>query len=154
MRDIVDEIIVVDSYSTDQTETICREFPKVKFHQRKWVGYSQTKNYANSLASGDFLLSLDADEELSPELSRAILAIREELTPGTQEIYAIDRLTNYCGQWIWHSGWRPDYQFRLFPREKAHWGRCRGSRSLKARKRACREESESSLSFSLLVLFD
>lgn len=117
VQKVADEIIVVDSYSTDDTEKICRTFSQVQFHQTQWKGFSQTKNYANSLAGGDYILSLDADEELSPELQEEILQLKNEL----KGVYSINRITNYCGQWIKHSGWFPDRHYRLFPRGKASW---------------------------------
>ncbi len=114
---IADEVIVVDSYSTDATEKICRGFAKVRFYQTEWQGYSQTKNYANSLATGDYILSLDADEVLSSEIQNEILRLKPQLNG----IYSINRLTNYCGQWIKYSGWFPDRHNRLFPRGRAEW---------------------------------
>lgn len=117
VQKVADEIIVMDSFSNDDTEKICKSFPKVQFHQMQWLGFSQTKNQANSLATGDYILSLDADEELSPELQEEILQIKDKL----QGVYSINRITNYCGQWIKHSGWFPDRHYRLFPRGKALW---------------------------------
>ncbi|MEI6522036.1 MAG: glycosyltransferase family 2 protein, partial [Bacteroidota bacterium] len=67
LRNIADEIIVLDSFSSDNTELICKKFD-VKFVKRKWEGYSKTKNFANALAKNNFILSLDADEEISEEL--------------------------------------------------------------------------------------
>jgi glycosyltransferase involved in cell wall biosynthesis len=118
---LVDEIIVIDSHSSDETAQICAGFPKVKFETCDWAGYSATKNYANSRASGDYLLSLDADEEISPALALRLQELKSELTKSSTLAFEVDRLTNYCGQWIWHSGWRPDYQLRLFPRGQAQW---------------------------------
>lgn len=114
---ITDEIIVMDSGSQDRTEEICRGFPGVKFFTTDWLGFSNTKNKANDLATGDYILSLDADEVLSEEIQNEILQIKDQLSG----IYQINRLTNYCGQWIHHSGWFPDRHPRLFPNKKAHW---------------------------------
>jgi glycosyltransferase involved in cell wall biosynthesis len=121
IRDLADEIIVLDSYSTDATEAICKRYANLSFYQRDWEGYSGTKNYANGLASGDFILSLDADEEVSAELLATLKHLKVKLNKSTKIVYELDRLTNYCGQWIWHSGWRPDFQMRLFPRGEARW---------------------------------
>lgn len=114
---IADEIIVLDSFSTDMTESICKEF-NVTFVKREWAGYAQSKNYANSLASHNYILSLDADEALSPELQRAI---ENKKAQGLDGIYKINRLTNYCGKWIKHSGWYPDIKPRLFPKASCRW---------------------------------
>lgn len=114
---VADEIIVLDSFSTDQTQSICEEL-KVEFHQRKWAGYSDSKNYLNNLAKFDYILSIDADEELDAELQKSILKIKKENIP---QLYSVNRLTNYCGKWIKHSGWYPDVKLRLFPKEGCQW---------------------------------
>lgn len=114
---IADEIIVLDAFSTDKTREICTEF-NVRFEQRAWAGYAATKNYLNTLATGDYILSLDADEALSPELEQEIL---DEKAAGFQGTYSVNRLTNYCGKWIRHSGWFPDIKPRLFPKKGSWW---------------------------------
>ncbi|MCB9026028.1 MAG: glycosyltransferase family 2 protein [Bdellovibrionaceae bacterium] len=118
---VVDEIIIVDSYSTDNTPKICQKYPQVRFFQTDWKGFSETKNYGNQLASFEFILSLDADEELSTMLQDEILNIKNQLKEN--EAYYINRITNYCGKWIYHSGWLPDYQLRLFPKKDSHWNK-------------------------------
>lgn len=117
VENIADEIIVVDSKSTDQTPAICKSFPKVRFYEVEWEGFSETKNHANSLATQDYILSLDADEELSLECQNEIRKIKPQL----DGVYTINRMTNYCGQWIKHSGWYPDRHIRLFPKEGSSW---------------------------------
>lgn len=114
---VADEIIVLDSYSTDATADICFRYPKVRFIERAWEGYSKSKNFANDQASYPYILSLDADEEVTDELAYAILKEKENLKGA----YAFNRLTNYCGFWIKHCGWYPDTKVRLFPKEKARW---------------------------------
>jgi glycosyltransferase involved in cell wall biosynthesis len=114
---VVDEFIILDSFSTDQTLRILEE-KGIKTVQRKWAGYSNAKNFANSLATGDFILSIDADEELSPQLRQSILAFKQN-PPG--EIGILNRLTNYCGQWIRHSGWYPEHKIRIFKKGSAEW---------------------------------
>jgi glycosyltransferase involved in cell wall biosynthesis len=114
---IADEIIVVDSYSTDQTKAIC-EKKGAHFVQTEWRGYSATKNFANSLAKSDYIFSLDADEALDKDLEKAILTAKSK---GFSGIYSVNRLTNYCGKWIYHSGWYPDKKVRIFPKEKTKW---------------------------------
>lgn len=117
VNDWVDEIIVLDSGSNDRTKEICASYSKVKWHEQKWLGYGQQKNHANGFASGDYILSLDADEVVSPELKAEIQA----LLPNLNGVYRLNRITNYCGQWIHHCGWRPDYQWRLFAKTEAKW---------------------------------
>lgn len=118
LTDIADEIIVLDSFSTDKTAQICALYPNVTFSQREWAGYAESKNYANSLALHDYILSLDADECVSDTLKQSILKAKKN---GLKGIYAMNRLTNYCGKWIHHSGWYPDQKTRLFPKNKSHW---------------------------------
>ena len=114
---IADEIIVVDSFSTDSTKEICNKF-NVRFVEHPFEGYVEQKNYALSLAGNDYVLSLDADEELSEELKESILKVKDN---PDADGYRINRLTNYCGKWIKHSGWYPDPHVRLFNRSKGKW---------------------------------
>ncbi len=114
---ICDEIIVLDSFSSDLTENICKE-KGVRFEQRKWAGYSDSKNYLNQLASHDYIFSVDADEAPDEALQAEIIKIKKQ---GLHGIYAVNRLTNYCGSWIKHSGWYPDVKTRIFPKSKSHW---------------------------------
>lgn len=119
IRDLADEIIVLDAFSTDSTQEICTKHPaKVRFVQREWQGYSASKNYLNSLVSSDYILSLDADEVISEALYQELLAEKKNGFSGT---YSVNRLTNYLGRWIRHSGWFPDIKPRLFPKEGSHW---------------------------------
>ncbi|WP_430405530.1 glycosyltransferase family 2 protein [Fluviicola sp.] len=117
IRDLADEIIVLDAFSSDKTAEICAKYG-VRFEQRAWEGYSASKNYLNSLVSSDYILSLDADESLSEELYNEIKA--EKIT-GFSGTYSVNRLTNYMGKWIRHSGWYPDIKPRLFPKEGSYW---------------------------------
>jgi glycosyltransferase involved in cell wall biosynthesis len=114
---IADEIVVVDSFSTDKTPQICSRYP-VKFLQHAFDGYIEQKNFAASICTHAYILSLDADEALSAELSASILSIKNDLK---YDGYTINRLTNYCGKWIHHCGWYPDVKLRLFNR-KGSWG--------------------------------
>lgn len=114
---VADEIIVLDSFSSDKTEEICQQYP-VQFVQRKWEGYSESKNYLNSLANHSYILSVDADEALDEKLKANILSLK---TNGLKDVYSVNRLTNYCGRWIKHSGWYPDIKIRLFPKEGSNW---------------------------------
>ena len=113
---VADEIVVVDSFSTDNTEGICKEYGVV-FLQRTWEGYSAAKNFGNSSAKSDFILSLDADEVISDQLVESILHVKSSL----QGAYKFNRLTNYAGKWVKHCGWYPDAKIRIFPKDKARW---------------------------------
>ncbi|MEZ4721358.1 MAG: glycosyltransferase family 2 protein [Flavobacteriales bacterium] len=114
---IVDEIIVVDSFSTDRTEEIAKSHGST-FIQQKFLGYIEQKNFALTKATYDHVLSLDADEALSDELRLSILEVKESFDC---EGYFVNRLANYCGQWIRHGGWYPDWKMRLFDRTKGTW---------------------------------
>ena len=115
--DIVDEIVVVDSFSTDKTESICSDYEKVNFVKTEWKGYSETKNYGNKLANNDWVISLDADEALSEELAQNI----KSLDLKNEEAYEFNRLTNYCGKWVKHCGWFPDIKVRLMNKTNSSW---------------------------------
>ena len=117
MVDVVDEIIVVDSYSTDKTEEICKEF-NVTFVQQKFLGYFEQKNFAVTQANHDYILSLDGDEALSDRLKTSILELKKEWKhPG----YYCNRRNNYCGKWIRFSDWYPDKKLRLFKKDSGEW---------------------------------
>jgi len=115
-KDLSDDIIVVDSYSTDKTQQICESYSNVRFVSHKWEGYAKQKNFANSLAKHSYILSLDADEVISKELKESIRAI-DQFT----DVYEFSRLTNYCGSWVHHCGWYPDAKIRIFPKEGSFW---------------------------------
>ena len=117
LQGIADDIVVVDSGSTDRTEEICTSFG-VRFFQKEWMGYSEQKNYANTLAAHDWIFSIDADESLSELLRQSILKIKANEGPDN---YRICRLTNYCGKWVRHSGWYPDLKVRFFDRTQTKW---------------------------------
>ena len=117
LKKVCDEIIVLDSFSTDQTEAICHSH-HVKFVQHAFDGHIQQKNRALQLAETEWVLSLDADEALTEELSQAILKVKQH---PSGEAYAFNRLTNYCGHWVKHCGWYPDTKTRLVKKERAHW---------------------------------
>ena len=117
MQDVVDEVLVVDSFSTDKTEEICRGLG-VKFMQNKFSGHIEQKNFAVEQAQNNVVLSLDADECLSEELQQAIIRAKSE---GLTNAYSMNRLTSYCGKWIHHSGWYPDTKIRLWDRTIGMW---------------------------------
>jgi glycosyltransferase involved in cell wall biosynthesis len=115
LQGVADEIILVDSGSADRTCDIAREFG-ARVYSRKLDSLAEQKNYAASLATNDWLLSIDCDEELSPELRSSILAWKQE-TPGKAG-YDFPLMTNYLGGWIRHSGWYPDHKLRLYRRDR------------------------------------
>ena len=115
---VADEIIVVDSFSTDRTAQICLE-KGARFIQHPFAGHIEQKNFALTQARFPHVLSLDADEALSDTLRQSILAVK---AGWRCDAYSMNRLTNYCGQWIRHSGWYPDRKVRLFDRRRGHWG--------------------------------
>ncbi|MFH0866188.1 MAG: glycosyltransferase family 2 protein [Bacteroidota bacterium] len=117
VKEVADDIVVVDSGSTDRTREICSQ-SDVNFIFHPWTGYSDQKNYANRQACYDWILSIDADEELSPELIQSIKEAKNKTQIG---YYKINRLTNYCGKWIKHGGWYPDIKLRIFDRNNTQW---------------------------------
>lgn len=115
---VADDIVVVDSFSTDKTREICLSYG-VRFESHTFDGYIEQKNYALTRAKYQLVLSLDADEALSDELRQSILRVKSnKLYDG----YTMNRFTNYCGQWIRHSGWYPDRKLRLWTISKGRWG--------------------------------
>lgn len=115
---VADEIVVVDSGSTDRTCELARQFgARVAF--RPFSGFGEQKNFAAAQASHDWVLSLDADEALSPELHSSLLAWKTS-APGCVA-YQVARRTNYLGKWIRYSGWYPEYHLRLYRRDRARF---------------------------------
>lgn len=108
-----DEIIVVDSGSTDRTVEIAREFGAKVVQPGDWPGFGPQKNRALDLASHPWVLSIDADERVTPELQAEILRV---IHANQYQAFEIPRLSSFCGKQIRHSGWWPDYVLRLFKR--------------------------------------
>jgi glycosyltransferase involved in cell wall biosynthesis len=117
VMDIADEIVILDSVSTDKTKEICLGFP-VRFLEQPFLGYIEQKNKALEFAQFPYVLSLDADEALSEHLKDSI---REVKNDWKKDGYAFNRLTNYCGKWIRHTDWYPDRKLRLFDKRKGQW---------------------------------
>lgn len=115
---IVDEIVVLDSFSTDRTKEICLHYG-AKFYQHQFDGHIEQKNRAITYASYPHILSLDADEVLSDTLRESIKKVK---TNWQADGYYFNRLTNYCGKWIKHCGWYPDRKLRLWDSRKGKWG--------------------------------
>lgn len=118
LSSLADEIVVVDSYSTDKTIEICQS-KGVRLIQNKFDGHIQQKNFALAQAQNNWVLSLDADEALTNELKKSILHV---LKNPTEMGYRFNRLTNYCGKWVHFCGWYPDSKLRLVNRNFAKWG--------------------------------
>lgn len=116
---IADEIVVVDSQSTDQTRSIC-EARGVRFIEQPFLGYFEQKNFALDAASHAHVLSLDADEALSPVLAAAILDQKAKNFPA--QGYTMNRLNWFCDRWIRHGTWYPDRKLRLVRKDAARWG--------------------------------
>jgi (heptosyl)LPS beta-1,4-glucosyltransferase len=113
-----DEIVVVDSGSSDGTPDIARRYAS-RVVEREWPGYIAQKNYAASIASHDWILSLDADERVTPELAREVRDIINR--DSTTAAYRVPRVTWHLGRWIRTTDWYPDYQTRLYDRTRAEW---------------------------------
>ena len=127
-----DEIIVIDSGSTDDTVAIARRHA-TRVEVRDWPGYSAQKNYAAALASHDWILSLDADERVTPALAAEIRALLEG-EPAARG-YRMPRVTYYLGRWIRSTDWYPDYQLRLYDRRAGRWNGRRVHESVDASER-------------------
>jgi len=113
-----DEVVVVDSGSTDRTREIASSLG-ARVVEEPWRGYAAQKNFAASVAGNDWILSIDADEELTPELAAEISALKTQ--PAAFDAWNMPRLARYLGRWIRHSGWYPDRKARLYHRERAAW---------------------------------
>jgi len=117
VKEVADEVVVLDSFSKDATEEICARHG-VKFFQHAFDGHIQQKNRAITYASNHHVLSLDADEALDKELIGSILEVKKNFAKSG---YYMNRLTNYCGHWVKHCGWYPDKKLRLWDRTKGEW---------------------------------
>jgi glycosyltransferase involved in cell wall biosynthesis len=118
LEGIADEIIVVDSGSTDKTASIAREHGVALF-ERAWTNYSEQKNFAAECAQNEWVFSMDADEELSSALQTSLLDWKKR--DPQFAVYEMARKTWYLGAWVKHSGWYPDFQRRLYRRDRARF---------------------------------
>ena len=117
LQGIADDIVVVDSFSSDKTKEICLS-KNVRFVEHAFDGHIEQKNWAITQAKHPHILSLDADEALDEVLKKSILEVKQNFT---QDAYQMNRITNYCGQWIKHCGWYPDTKLRLWDSSKGYW---------------------------------
>jgi glycosyltransferase involved in cell wall biosynthesis len=119
LKQVSDEIIVVDSLSTDRTREICVAH-NVIFIEQPFLGYIEQKNFALSKTSFPYVLCLDADEALSDQLAKSIL--QEKQKGFTSDGYSMNRFNFYCGRWIKHGTYYPDRKLRLLDLRKGKWG--------------------------------
>jgi glycosyltransferase involved in cell wall biosynthesis len=117
--DLVDEIVVIDSGSTDSTVEVCRS-TGARVVEQEWLGYVDQKQFAMEQARGEWTLNLDADEALSPELRKEISSALES-PPADVDAFSMPRLSRYLNRWIRHGGWYPDRKVRLARRDRARW---------------------------------
>ena len=117
VQQVADEIVVLDSFSKDKTKEICLSLG-VNFFEHAFDGHIQQKNRAITYAKNNHVLSLDADEALDETLIKSILAVKDNFSCDG---YYMNRLTNYCGNWVHHCNWYPDKKLRLWDSTKGHW---------------------------------
>jgi glycosyltransferase involved in cell wall biosynthesis len=117
VRNIADDVVVVDSFSSDNTKAICEKH-HARFVEHRFEGHIEQKNWALKQANYPNILSLDADEAVSSEMEKAIIKIKSN---WTHDGYFFNRLTRYCNKWIKHCGWYPDRKLRLWDSRKGRW---------------------------------
>ena len=117
LGDVAEDVLVVDSFSTDATVEICRRHG-ARVIQHAFAGYVEQKNYATAQARFPHVLQLDADEVLDDELRQSVQAAKADWRHAA---YSLARLTNYCGHWVRHGGWYPDRKLRLYDRRLGRW---------------------------------
>lgn len=122
LYDICEEIIILDSFSTDKTKEIALSYPKVKFFQHEFDGHVEQKNRALQFCQNQWVISLDADERISPKLKEEILELKKNPEKMNQyNGFKIPRLTYHMGKFIYYSGWYPQRRYRLFKKDFAIW---------------------------------
>ena len=119
IKEIANEIVVVDSNSTDNTESICNQYD-VRFIKQSFLGYIEQKNFALEKCKYHYVLSLDADECLSNDLIQSIKNIKQNGFDA--DAYTMNRLSNFCGKWIKYGTWYPDTKLRILDTKKGKWG--------------------------------
>lgn len=116
LQNLVDEIIVLDAFSEDRTVELAVA-NGARVIQKKWIGYSQNKNFANAQAKHDWIFSIDADEEVDEALADSL----SHLNPDSNTVYMLNRLTRLGDDWVYYSDWHPDWKIRLFNRQSVQW---------------------------------
>jgi len=134
-----DEVVILDSGSSDDTLAIARRYTDKIYCRDDWEGFGVQRQRAQALASNDWILAVDCDEEVSSQLAQEIAGALSEADEHT--VFMLNRLTNFCGQFIYHSGWHPDFVHRIY--NKKHYGynsktvheavSCGGARKVKLR---------------------
>jgi glycosyltransferase involved in cell wall biosynthesis len=115
---IADEIIIIDSFSTDETEQYCQQF-NAQFIKRSFTDFADQRNASMEFASMDYLMFLDADEEVGEELSRQLLFMKQQ--GMDKDAYYFNRFNNFCGKWIRHGMWYPEKILRIIKKGKGKW---------------------------------
>lgn len=119
VKQVADEIVVLDSYSTDKTKSIALAFG-ARFLEAPFTDFVSQKNNADAAATHDWILSLDADEALDDTLLQTVIQLKQT-NHSNNTVFQINRLTNYCGTWIKHCGWYPDKKIRLYQKSAGAW---------------------------------
>ncbi|MCD6179959.1 MAG: glycosyltransferase family 2 protein [Bacteroidales bacterium] len=117
VKALADEILILDSFSTDKTKKIAESYGATVI-QKQFEGYVAARRDVESRAANDYILAIDADESLSEELHKSIVELKKN---WIKDGYYVARKTNYCGRWINHSGWYPDRKLRLYKRGSGEW---------------------------------
>ena len=117
---VADEILILDSHSTDETETIARSYDNVRFETRNFDGHIEQKNAAIDRCSHEWIISLDADERISPRLAESLQEFKQK-PDDENNGFKLARLTFHMGRFIRHSSWYPQRRYRLFRKGKARW---------------------------------
>jgi len=112
---VADQVVVLDQGSTDETAEVCKRHG-VELHQTEWLGFGPTKSKAVSLCRNRWVLSVDSDEVVTPELRRAMDELSDDSVPAA---YTVNRLSRFLGHWIHHCGWHPEHVVRLFDTQRA-----------------------------------
>ncbi len=120
VKRVADEIILVDTGSTDRTVELAKQYTD-KIVYREFRGYKDKHEYSDSMTTGDWILWMDADERVTPELRASIEALRQRDPATMPDGFWISRKTNFLGRWVLHSGWFPDFQMRLYRKAASYW---------------------------------
>ena len=118
LKNVADEIIVLDSFSTDNTAAICHSYPVI-FKQNKFINFASQRNIAMSYATKSYLLFIDADEVLSESLIASLIQLKQK--GFDKKVYTLNRMTNFCGKWIKHGMWYPDKIQRIIASGEGKW---------------------------------